>query len=540
MNNLPQSKNLNAEEALAVGALAAGIQMATSYPGSPGIGVMNTLIEHAKNNKGLYVEWSVNERVALEMCIGASMAGKRSLVCVKSVGMNVLLDPLMTLNLTGTHGGLVILLGDDPGGYGSQNEQDTRLLAPLIEIPFLEPATTAEAFSMMYVAFDLSERFRCPIVIRITRSFTQQPPTKITNPINLEAENPALGLVREPYRFVPYPGNAVELHREQHRRLAHYERWLDRTPWDEIRGSGTRGLVAAGFCFTKLQDMLRNPLPENLRVLKLSSLYPLPQQTIRRFLDGCEAVLVLEESDPFIESSLKALAHDLGAKTKILGKQREHLPYGDELLRWQIQAALENFLPGFVSKRTYTEADQAQERPTKKDHCAGSPNKHIFALLQETAKELGQKPILISDPGCWVKVAGEVDGKFAIGSAVAVASGLHKAGVDEPVVALLGDSAFFHSTVPAICNAAYNGANVFILILDNSGALSTGGQPTPATGQYEVGEKATKLSIAKIAQACGVKTINRLPASATDKDIKTYIRAGLIETKLSMLIIETE
>ena len=138
--------NLNGEEALARGALAAGVRMAAGYPGSPGVGVMNFLIEHARQNQNLYVEWSLNERVALETCIGASIAGQRSLVCIKSVGMNVLLDPLMTLNLTGTHGGMVILLGDDPGAYGSQNEQDTRLMAPLIEIPMLEPASPGEAF----------------------------------------------------------------------------------------------------------------------------------------------------------------------------------------------------------------------------------------------------------------------------------------------------------------------------------------------------------------------------------------------------------
>jgi indolepyruvate ferredoxin oxidoreductase alpha subunit len=349
-----------------------------------------------------------------------------------------------------------------------------------------------------------------------------------------------LGLVREPYRFVPYPGNAVEMHRQQHHRFAEFERWLNTANWDEIHGSGTQGVIAAGFCYQKLLDVLPTPLPEDLRVLKLSSLYPLPQETIERFLDGCEDVLILEESDAFIETSLKALAYDLEAEAKIFGKQSGHLPYGDELLRWQIQAALERFIPGFVPPKTYTESNQAQERPTKKNHCANSPNEHILALLQEATDELGQNPILISDPGCWVKVAGELDGKFAIGSAVAVTSGLLKAGVDEPVVALFGDSAFFHAAIPAICNAAYNASNVFILILDNSGALSTGRQPTPATGVDAIGKSAPPLMITEIARACGVTMINRLPANAADEAIKVQLLAHLEERNLSLLILETE
>jgi indolepyruvate ferredoxin oxidoreductase alpha subunit len=545
MSNFLPNHLLTPEEALAQGALAAGIEMATSYPGSPGIGVMNALIEQAKKDNSLYIEWSANERVALEMCIGASMAGKRSLVCIKSVGMNVLLDPLMTLNLTGTHGGLVILLGDDPGAYGSQNEQDSRLLAPFIEIPFLEPATSAEAFRMMREAFEVSERFKSPIVIRITRSFTQQPPMQVPDELELNEKNQTLGMVRESYRFVPYPGNAVDLHRKQHHRLDEFEHWLNRAPWDEIHGSGAKGVVATGFCHQKLLDTASiaegSPLfPENLRLLKLSSLYPLPKKTIQRFLNGCKEVLVLEESDAFIEASLKELAYDLGAYPKIYGKQSGHLPYGDELLRWQIRAALENFIPGIKLQQTYTEAEQTQERPIKKNHCASSPNDHIIALLQETADESGQKPILVSDPGCWVKVAGELNGKFAIGSAVAVASGLYKLGVTEPVVALFGDSAFFHSAVSAICNAASNGAKVFILILDNGGALSTGSQPTPATGLDAIGRETKSLRITEIAQACGVESIKRLPANTNDDTIKFYLRLGLEEPQLSMLILEIE
>ena len=481
MNNATQ-RTFNAEEALAQGAITAGVRLVTSYPGSPGIGVMNTLIAHAKKTDEVYVEWSVNERVALEMGIGASMAGRRSLVCVKSVGMNVLLDPLMTLNLIEIHGGLVILLGDDPGGYGSQNEQDTRLLAHLMEIPMLEPSSTSEGYAMMCDAFVLSERFKIPIILRITRSFTQQADTFLPELKSAELQTGNLGLVREPYRYVPYPGNAVEMHRQLHQRLDHFAGWTDTTNWDQIIGLGTYGVLAAGFCYQKLMDVIGESVPGNLRILKISTLYPLPTEMIKRFLADCDHILVLEESDAFVENGVCALAHRVELKTRVLGKLSGHLPMGGELFRWQIQAVLEDFLPSFRPSRVYSPANEAAEVPAKNNHCASSPNEEILEIIKEAAAELRQKPILIADPGCWVKVAGELDGKFAIGSSVAVASGLIKAGVDEPVVALFGDSAFFHSAIPAICNAAYNESNVFIILLDNHGALSTGRQPTPAMG----------------------------------------------------------
>ena len=225
---------------------------------------MNALIEHAEETDNVYVEWSVNERVALEMGIGASMAGRRSLVCVKSVGMNALLDPLMTLNLIEIQGGLVILLGDDPGGYGSQNEQDTRQLAHLIEIPMLEPSSASEGYTIMYDAFELSERFKIPSVLRITRSFTQQ--NEIILPeIKTDPKARNLGLGREAYRYVPYPENAVEMHRQLHQRLDQFVRWSDTPHWDQISGSGPYGILASGFCFQKFRDVLGDSIPDNLR-----------------------------------------------------------------------------------------------------------------------------------------------------------------------------------------------------------------------------------------------------------------------------------
>lgn len=533
-----QQYNCNGEEALARGALEAGVRMAAGYPGSPGVGVMDFLIDYARTEPDLYIEWSLNERVALEVCIGASIAGQRSLVCIKSVGMNVLLDPLMTLNLTGVHGGLVILLGDDPGAYGSQNEQDTRLVAPLVEIPMLEPAAPHEAYQMVQDAFALSERFNSAIVLRITRSFAQQ--VDCLSIEELSRPDHHLGLLRQPYRWFPYPGNAVEMHRQQHQRLVAFEKEVGKYHWDQIQGKGSIGVIAAGFTYQKLADILGPSLDQDLIVLKLGTLFPLPGDIITEFLDQCQTVLVLEECDAYIETRVKAIAFDHRVSTKIVGKQTGHLPVGDELLRWQIQSALESLLPGFQPARNYQESNQLEERPRKRNHCAASPNEHILALIKDAAAQLGKDPILISDPGCWVKVAGDMDAKYAIGSAVAVASGLSKAGVEERVVALFGDSAFFHMALPAICNAVYQRANLFVLLLNNGGAMSTGKQPTPAGGFDALGEPAPRLDILEITQACGVPKVSHLPVGVSDEKIKTTIKAGLSDDVFSMLLLDVE
>ena len=270
-------QTVTSPQALAHGALASGVKVVTSYPGSPSSETVAALIDLAESN-GLHVEWSSNEKVAMEIGIGASIAGRRALVCTKSVGMNVMIDPLMALNLTPVHGGLVILLGDDPGGYGSQNDQDTRPLAPMLEMPWLEPATPAEGFAMMQAAFDVSEQLHTAVVVRITRSFVQQAEA-VEIPEGLYPQ-PDLGLVRETWRFVPVPRNVVEKHRALHERLALMEGWADAAPFNRIDGQGDRGIIAAGFAHRKLIDVLGDAAPPELRVLKLGVLSPLPRDVV--------------------------------------------------------------------------------------------------------------------------------------------------------------------------------------------------------------------------------------------------------------------
>jgi indolepyruvate ferredoxin oxidoreductase alpha subunit len=527
-------KTLNGDQAMAFGALSSGVKLVTSYPGTPSSRTVETLISLAKKHE-IYVEWSSNEKVAMEMGIGASIAGRRALVCTKSVGMNVMIDPLMALNLTPVNGGLVILLGDDPGAYGSQNDQDSRSLATLLEMPMMEPASPAEAYAMMQEAFNVSERFNTAVIIRETRSFTQQ---KESVPVSDERYHEAnLGLVREPWRFVPVPINAVEKHRDLHKKIKTMSTWADSASYNKVTGTGVKGIVSAGFAHRKLLDVVGDKHPGEFRLLKLGVLYPLPRKIIAKFLLDCHEVLVVEETEPYVESRIKAIAHDIGCPAKIYGKQSNHLSREGELFRWQIQHALAEFIPEFAPKRKYLKEKEADEKPKMENYCAGCHYDKILDKLEEAAESLGQKPVLIGDPGCLVTVADRLDAKHALGSAVSVADGLSKAGIDERAVALFGDSSFFHTSLPAICNAVYNQSKILMVVLDNKTTAASGFQTNPGVGKDAMGRKAPALDIEQIARACGVEYVYTSGPDDFDSTLKETFRKALSGHNLTLIII---
>ena len=527
-------KLLNGDQAMAYGALSCGVKLVTSYPGSPSSGTVETLIELAKDHN-FYVEWSSNERVALEMGIGASIAGRRTLVCTKSVGLNVMIDPLMVLNLTPVNGGLVILLGDDPGGYGSQNDQDSRFLVASLEMPMMEPVGPAEAYTMMREAFALSEKLHTAVIIRETRSFAQQEePVSVPDVAYRQSD---IGLTREPFRFVPVPLNAVEKHRDLHERVDRARAWAEISEFNWETGTGEKGIIGSGFAYKKLCDVVGEEHSQKIRLLKLGILYPLPRKTIANFLQGCHEVLVIEETEPFLEIHIKAIAHEMNCSTKITGKQNRHFSREGELFRWQIQRALSEFIPEFVPAAEYLKENEAVERPKKKNHCAECRYDEVLDNLEEAAKSLGQKPILVGDPGCLVTVAGRLDAKYALGSAVGVADGLSKAGIDERAVAIFGDSSFFHSVLPAVCNAVHNRSDILMVVLDNKATATSGFQSHPGVGKNAVGKEAPALDIEEIARACGVKKVFTSGLNDPDPTLRDIFCDALGQLVMTLVIV---
>ena len=526
---------LTGDQALARGALHSGVKLVTSYPGSPSSGTVDGLIKQALQFN-LYVEWSSNEKVAMEMGIGASIAGRRALVCTKSVGLNAMIDPLMALNITPVHGGLVILLGDDPGGYGSQNDQDSRPLASFLEIPMIEPSTPSEGYSMMRESFEVSEQYKIPLIIRHTRSFTslrESVQFSEKEPLNVD-----LGLKREPLRFVPVPKNAVEKHRELHKRLEALAGWTEQVPYNRTSGFGQKGIIGAGFAFQKLLDVLGDCPLDKLRLLKLGVLYPLPKKVLTDFLRECQEVLIVEENEPYLEIQIKAIAHEAKCPAKIYGKLDRAIHREGELFRWQIQEALVEFLPELEFKKEFSRDREETERPEKENFCADCGYSDILDSLEEVSEELGLDPVFVGDPGCLVTVADRLDAKYAIGSSIGVADGLSKAGVNKKVIALFGDSSFFHSSLPAICNVVHNRSDILMVVLDNAATAASGFQPHPGVGRDAMGQNAPSLDIIEIARACGVKHVYEADSKEISSDqINKIFRKALVHNELSLAVV---
>jgi indolepyruvate ferredoxin oxidoreductase alpha subunit len=528
-------KALNGDQAMAYGAVAGSVSLVTSYPGSPGTGTVETLIQLAEEND-IYVEWSANEKVAMEIAIGASIAGRRALVCVKSVGMNAMVDPLMALNLTPVNGGLVILLGDDPGAYGSQNDQDSRPLAQVLEMPMMEPASPDEACAMMATAFDLSENYRTAVIIRETRSFTCQ-----TEDVSLPGPPSAKKhrrLVREPFRFVPVPGNAVKKHEQLHERLARFSRWGNDSSFNQIRGTGKYGVVGAGHVYTKLIDVLGAECPDDLRLFKLGVLYPLPEKRLSGFIADCHTLLVLEENEPYVETRLRALTQSCGYFLNILGKESGHVSREGELYRWQIETTLENVIPGFVPERSYLAENAAEEIPAKESHCGDCGYDAVLDALDAAARNLGMEPVITVDPGCLVTIAHRIDAKYAMGSAVGVADGISKSGAGERAVAIFGDSSFFHTSLPAICNAVHNQSDIVMVVVDNQATAATGFQPNPGVSRNAAGREAPALDMEQIARACGVPRVCSVAAEEGKRKLEEAFRNVLQQPELALIIIK--
>ena len=528
------AQTIDGEQALAWGAIEAGVSVVTGYPGSPGT---NTFLALEKTSKdyGHNTEWCVNERVALDQAAGASQAGKRALVCLKSVGMNVALDTVMVLNMTGAHAGLVILMGDDPGAWGSQNEQDTRAVSTLAELPMVEVSDPGEGRETMKWAFDFSEKHQTLVVVRITRSYSVS--TAEIEGLNPPAEKPSLEPARDPFRFISALVTVHESHTRLHAKLDAIESEFETSVLNKLTGSGRIGVVATGMVHTKFLEATEGADLSDVSVLKLNTLYPLPAKTIGGFMASCDRIIVLEEVDPYLEDTIKSIGYDAGATAKVLGKRTGHVNWEGELFRWHIQKTLSKALPSFAPAEAYTEENWEEERPFRKSHCTGCPYVRMIKALRAEAEALGQNPYISADPGCVVTAARYLDAKLSFGSSIGVASGYQAAGVAERTIAITGDSAFYHASINGIIQARASGSDTIVMVLDNGGALTTGGQPTPDGGLPLTGSKGNRVGIREIGAVCGCDPIWEVGRDDTDEQMRETFRKALQNDTFSMIIV---
>ena len=486
----PSTRPMMGNEAIARGAWEAGVKVAAAYPGTPSTEIMENLAKYPAQD--LHAEWSTNEKVALDVAIGGSFAGVRSFTSMKHVGLNVASDSLMSQTYIGVNGALVLVVCDDPGIHSSQNEQDTRIFGQLAMVPVLEPTDAQEALNFTKLAFELSEQFDTPVIVRSTTRLSHTRSLVQTGPrVELECK----GFLEEPKKNVMIPGHARLRHsalikREQH--LRNYLETSDLIRWEP--GSEEVGIVTLSTAYTYVKEMM-----PGASVLKLGVSYPLPEAKIREFCVSVKRVIVVEELEPIVENALKVMGLKVEGKS-LFPREGE---FSTEVVREGFEKA--GLLPPTAKLKAIDV--QAMARPPLL--CAGCPHTAAYMALRAINSRVS------GDIGCYTLAAVEplkaIDTSVAMGSSIANATGMALAGTEtRPIVATIGDSTFLHAGIPPLINAVYNKANITVVLLDNHITAMTGGQNHPGTGRNLRGEETHKVDYDALIKSVGVKWIKTI------------------------------
>ena len=493
-------------EAIAMGAIAAGVNLVCGYPGTPSTEVLETVAKRRPEN--VYVEWSVNEKTAMEIAGGAAYSGARALVTMKQMGLNVASDPFMCLSYIGVKGGLVVLVADDPGPISSQTEQDTRTFAAFAKAPVFDPSDPQEAYDMIQAAFDFSEKYQTPVILRpTTRVSHGYASIQVKDPDEYHQNIPE-GFVKDTSRWVIFPRLSYQNHLKIEKRNAELQSVLSESPFNLLlpgAPGAKKGVAASGISFTYVLEA-RKQLGET-PLLKVGVPFPFPEDAAVRFLRGLDEVLCLEELDPVIERNLIYVCGKYGLKTKIYGKQTGHVPAAGENSRDGVLNALAAFLGVKLPEQAALELPPLPVRPPVL--CAGCPHRASFYAVKQAMK--GQKTIFCGDIGCYTLGNAQpldmVDTCLCMGAGLGIAQAVNHLDGDTKCFAFVGDSTFFASAIPGVVNAVYNQANFTLIVLDNATTAMTGHQPHPGTGKTMMGSVVDKVSIENVLKGVGVAAV---------------------------------
>jgi len=475
---------LSGNEAIALGAQEAGVLVATGYPGTPSTEILESLAARSD----IDVRWSPNEKVALDVALGASLGGVRAMVTMKHVGLNVAADTFMTAAYTGVGAGLVVVCADDPGMHSSQNEQDNRYYARFAGVPLLEPANSVEAKAYVKEAFRISEEFDTPVLVRTTTRVSHNRGIVNLDPIT---EHPSTGFDRNPSKYVMIPGHARLRRAVLLDRLDRLTQYVEDGPLlTEHRGDSAVGVVTSGISYHYVREVL-----PKASILKLGISHPLPIERIREFASSVDSLFVVEELDPFLEDAIRA------AGIQVAGK--EFFPRSGELSPDVVRAG---FAAAGVGPAPLVVADPPQTVTRPPLLCPGCPHTSPFVAL----KRMGA--VVTGDIGCYTLAALEplatMDTCVAMGSSIGMAVGMAASGgAEAPVVATIGDSTFLHGGVAGLMEAVYSNADITVLILDNGTVAMTGGQEHPGTGSTLQGDDARPVDLVALCHALGVDDV---------------------------------
>ena len=520
-------------EAIVRGALEAGVQFVSTYPGTPASDIGDTFFRIEESAK-VYFEYSTNEKVALEAGIGASFSGLKTLVAMKDFGLNVCLDALGPFVYTGSKGPTVIVVADDPSCHSSaQWEEGTRAISYLAHIPTLEPADPQECKEFTKLAFQISEKFKIPIMIRTTTRVAHQrmPITlgKFTHP-----RTPKGKFIKEPKRFVTLPPRVMEMKKELLEKIEKIQQFSEKSKCNKFTGvkSLRSGIITSGVGYLYVREALKE-LNLNLPVLKLGFFYPLPEKKIKRFIKKFKKVLIVEELEPCLEKEVERLAKEANCKLKVIGK--ELIPEVGELKPEQVTQALAKFTnKKFPEGKPLTSCEAGKIQVPKRfpQLCPGCPYWFVFSAIK---KAVNLKQVVFGgDIGCYM-LAGMPphliqDYLFCMGSSVGIAHGIKKS-TDQKLITFIGDGTFFHAGIPALINTIFNKSNPLIIILDNSTTAMTGHQPHP--GAPPKGN--VPLKIENVIKGCGVKNL-KIIDPINQKEFIDTVREFLNKKEVSVII----
>ncbi len=485
-----ERKLLSGNEAIARGAYECGVVFASAYPGTPS----TEILEEIKNYEGIYCEWSPNEKVALEVGVGASYAGGRTLVAMKHVGVNVAADPFFTLSYTGIRGGLVLITADDPELHSSQNEQDNRNYAKFAKVPMMEPSDSQEAKDFVAIAFTISEEFNTPVMLRTTTRISHSQSPVVLSEAEREKHRKRIGIEKDPERLVMLPNNARKRHVVVEERMENLRSFSNTFAENKIEwGKTDLGIITAGISYQYAREVF-----PDASILKLGMVYPLPEKTIRDFAQKVKSLIVIEELDPFIEEQVRAMGIPIRGKS--------NLPILGE---FNLDIVRDSFIDDLDDKKPAPSSYELPRLPARPPNmCPGCPHRGVFYVLSK------KKVFVTGDIGCYTLAflppLKAIDTCLCMGASIGHAVGMDKV-LNESgqgkVAAVIGDSTFFHSGITSLMNAAYNRSNATIIILNNSTTAMTGAQHHPGTGFTLMGEKTGSVDIAALARALGIKRV---------------------------------
>jgi indolepyruvate ferredoxin oxidoreductase alpha subunit len=507
---MPQ-RILLGDEAVALGAIHAGLTSAYAYPGTPSTEILEFLIEHEERHGGPHAAWCANEKTAYEAALGTVFAGRRALVAMKHVGLNVAADPFMNSALVAMHGGLVVTVADDPGMHSSQNEQDTRWYADFAHVPCLEPATQQEAYDMTREAFDLSERFKVPVVLRLVTRLSH---SRTAVEVGEQREQNVIRKAPEPSTWVLLPGNARRQWKSLLDRQAEIEATQASSRWNSLALNADRrdlGIITTGVARNYLRENLPDMgwEPSHLHI----GAYPIPADKVRALAAHCDRVLVLEDGYPYVERLMRGL---IPGSTTISGRMTGEVPLTGELSPEIVRAALG------IAVRPGVSLDGLVLPNRPPQLCQGCPHGHAYTAIKEALRGYGAT-MVTADIGCYTLGAlppySAIESCVCMGASIGMGRGAAEAGFS-PVVAVIGDGTFTHSGIPALLDAAAANANMTLLILDNQATAMTGVQDPLVTSSR----------LKDIVLGCGVDPAHLLVVDAHPR--KVHENAEIMKREL--------